>query len=136
MSCCEEHAGSHSHASSGGCCSMGHSDPHHSGCDCGGHGHHGGHSAAWCACGAPGGSCGCSWGRGTRHWQGACACHCGCHCCCGGASCECLTEGAAAFGFRRRFVTREERRKRLEAYLAELKAEAQAVEEQLSELAG
>lgn len=45
--------------------------------------------------------------------------------CCGGSA-----------GFSRRFQTREERAAELDAYLAELRAEAQAVEEQLAELRG
>jgi hypothetical protein len=39
-----------------------------------------------------------------------------------------------AFGFRRRFVSREERAARLEAYLNDLQAEAKAVEERIEEL--
>jgi len=45
-------------------------------------------------------------------------------------------ECCGGHGFRRRFETRAERRAVLEAYLAELRAEAQAVEERLAELAG
>ncbi len=70
-------------------------------------------------------------------------CHCGCccgHCCgchsgcCEGGRCtyECCEAGAS--GFRRRYRTRAERISELEAYLADLKAEVQAVEEHLKEL--
>lgn len=66
---------------------------------------------------------------------------CGCgephhHCCeppfeahgkgCGGDT--------AGHGFHRRFRTRDERLAELEAYLADLRAEAQAVEEKIAEL--
>jgi len=49
----------------------------------------------------------------------------------GGEGCGGRGEGPR---FRRRFLTREERIERLEVYLKQLKAEAQAVEEQLAEL--
>ena len=41
---------------------------------------------------------------------------------------------APGLKFRRRFATRDERIARLEAYLSELRSEAQAVEEQIAEL--
>jgi hypothetical protein len=50
-------------------------------------------------------------------------------CCCGKDTCDCGRRG-----FRRRYQTRAERATELEAYLAELKNEVQAVEEQLAEL--
>jgi hypothetical protein len=54
-------------------------------------------------------------------------CHCGCGCggesCCGGAG-----------GFQRRYRTKAEQTAELEKYLADLKAEVQAVEEQLASL--
>lgn len=49
-------------------------------------------------------------------------CHCGCECCGG------MTH------FQRRFQTKSEQIEKLEAYLAELKLEVQAVEEQLADL--
>jgi hypothetical protein len=49
-------------------------------------------------------------------------CNCGCECCGGGHH------------FQRRFQTKAEQIKELEAYLAELKLEVQAVEEQLADL--
>ena len=45
-----------------------------------------------------------------------------------------LRRGANAGSFRRRFLTRDERIARLETYLGELRAEAQAVEERLARL--
>jgi len=58
--------------------------------------------------------------------DGACGCEddCGCGCeCCGGG-----------FHFQRRFQTKAEQIEELEAYLAELKLEVQAVEEHLTDL--
>jgi hypothetical protein len=49
-------------------------------------------------------------------------CDCGCECCGG--------EG----GFQRRYLTKAEQAVELEAYLAELKLEVQAVEERLEDL--
>lgn len=67
------------------------------------------HGAAWCCCGC------CCHGHHEHH--GGCSCgHDGDH------------------GFRRRFVSRAERISQLEAYLSELRAEAQAVEEELARL--
>lgn len=61
-----------------------------------------------------------------------CACDCGecdCHCCCEcSCDCECHTR------FRRRYRTKAEQIAELEKYLADLKAEVQAVEECLAEL--
>jgi len=61
--------------------------------------------------------------------------------CCDDESCTCgegdASSGCACHsggGFRRRFQTKAERRAELEAYLTELKAEAQAVEEILADL--
>jgi FAD/FMN-containing dehydrogenase len=76
--------------------------------------HHG------CGCGC---SCGCSCG---------CQCGCGCDCdCCQGGSWSC---GSGGGKFHRRYQTRSEQVTELEAYLADLKAEVQAVEERLAEL--
>jgi len=58
--------------------------------------------------------------------QGACECGGGCDCdceCCGGSQ-----------HFQRRFQTKAEQIDELEAYLAELKLEMQAVEERLADL--
>ena len=49
-------------------------------------------------------------------------CSCGCECCGGGTH------------FQRRFQTKSEQIEELEAYLAELKLEVQAVEEHLADL--
>lgn len=43
---------------------------------------------------------------------------------------------AAPFGFRRRFISREERIERLQQYLDALRREARAVEEAIEELKG
>jgi hypothetical protein len=43
-------------------------------------------------------------------------------------------QSAAGPSFRRRFATRDERIARLETYLGELRAEAEAVEEHIAEL--
>jgi hypothetical protein len=62
-------------------------------------------------------------------------CDCGCEngtCDCGGDSCGCSCHRGG--GFHRRFQTKAERKTELEAYLAELKAEVQAVEELLADL--
>lgn len=72
---------------------------------------------------------------------------CGCNCCCGergacscsGCSCECSSSGCKceqAGGFRRRFKNKAELIAELEAYLSELKAEVQGVEERIKELRG
>jgi len=56
--------------------------------------------------------------------EGACECGSGCDCdCCGGSH-----------HFQRRFQTKAEQFEELEAYLAELKLEVQAVEERLADL--
>ena len=57
-------------------------------------------------------------------------CNCECDCCQNGNSCHCC-EGS---GFRRRYQTKAEQIVELEAYLAELKNEVQAVEERLADL--
>ncbi len=49
-------------------------------------------------------------------------CECGCNCSCGDD------------GFQRRYQTKAEQAAELEAYLAELKLEVQAVEERLADL--
>jgi hypothetical protein len=58
--------------------------------------------------------------------NGACdcekSCDCGCECCCGDD------------GFQRRYLTKAEQAAELEAYLADLKLEVQAVEERLADL--
>ena len=53
--------------------------------------------------------------------NGNCDCDCGCECCGGGR-------------FHRRYQTKAEQIAELEAYLAELKTEVQAVEERLADL--
>jgi len=60
---------------------------------------------------------------------------CGCEhesCSCGEESCECGCHHGG--GFHRRYQTKAERSTELESYLAELKAEVQAVEELLADL--
>jgi hypothetical protein len=51
-----------------------------------------------------------------------CGCNCGCECCGGGGH------------FHRRYQTKAEQIADLESYLADLKAEVQAVEERLADL--
>jgi hypothetical protein len=58
----------------------------------------------------------------------ACNCENGCTCGCG---CECCDGDSH---FQRRYQTKAEQAAELEAYLAELKLEVQAVEEQLADL--
>jgi hypothetical protein len=53
---------------------------------------------------------------------GSCDCGCGCECCGGGER------------FQRRYLTKAEQVAELEAYLADLKLEVQAVEERLADL--
>lgn len=85
----------------------------------------------------------------SAHGHGSCCSCCCCCCCCGGTphheqsdccepaphhhggSCHDMEPGA---GFRRRFVSREEKLAQLEAYLAALQAEAKAVEEKIARL--
>jgi len=65
---------------------------------------------------------------GTQHLLGKNGnCDCGCDCDCG---CECCGGGR----FHRRYQTKAEQIAELEAYLAELKTEVQAVEERLADL--
>lgn len=54
----------------------------------------------------------------------------GCDCCGGGCCCDCCCGG----GFRRRYQTKAEQTAELEAYLRDLEAEVQAVEERLKDL--
>jgi hypothetical protein len=58
----------------------------------------------------------------------SCECKAGCECG-GGSQCGCGNSG-----FRRRYQTKGEQISELEGYLAELKAEVQAVEERLADL--
>ena len=58
--------------------------------------------------------------------NGACECEGGCSC-----GCDCCGSG---HHFQRRFQTKAEQIEELEAYLAELKLEVQAVEEHLADL--
>jgi hypothetical protein len=84
---------------------------------CGHEGHHQhGHSHD-CGCG---GACQCG--------AGGYECGCGDACQCG---CDCAGEHG---GFRRRYQTKAEQIAELESYLADLKAELQAVEERLADL--
>ena len=69
----------------------------------------------------------CDSGHGHRHGSD-CGCGCGCDC---DESCTCSCHGG---GFERRYQTKAEQTAELEAYLAELKAEVQAVEEHLADL--
>jgi hypothetical protein len=98
----------------------------------------------------------CHEGSQTHQGQGcrcACACEsgdsrsCGCNCGCsdgGAGSCsECTCESSSSSckceqtgGFRRRFKNKAEIIAELEAYLSELKAEVQGVEERIKELRG
>ena len=58
--------------------------------------------------------------------NGACECGDGCNC-----GCECCRDGRH---FERRYQTKAEQVEELEAYLADLKLEVQAVEEHLADL--
>jgi len=60
--------------------------------------------------------------NGTCDCGGECSCDCGCDCCKGGGR------------FHRRYQTKAEQIAELEAYLADLKTEVQAVEERLADL--
>jgi hypothetical protein len=87
---------------------------HHSECDC--HGgshreHHGSHEV----------ECDCHEER-----EGECQCNAG--------ECGCHGDSGDEFHFERRFVTRSERIAQLEAYLEDLQAEAQAVQERIAEM--
>ena len=63
--------------------------------------------------------------------HGSSSCECGCGCCGGNDGCTCGCHGE---GFQRRYQTRAEQIAELEAYLAELQVEVQAVEEHLADL--
>ena len=73
--------------------------------------------------------------------ESSCGCGCECECgCCTGGKCacggggrseDCCCEGS---GFKRRFQTKAEQVAELQAYLAELKAEVEAVEEHIADL--
>jgi hypothetical protein len=63
---------------------------------------------------------------------GCCGDHEACTCGEGSSGCDCACHSGG--GFRRRFQTKAERRGELEAYLVDLKAEVQAVEEILADL--
>jgi len=74
----------------------------------------------------------CNEGHGHRHGHPRHhGCGCGESCDCGGGDCQC---GCGNGGFRRRYQTKAEQISELEEYLNELKAEVQAVEEQLADL--
>jgi hypothetical protein len=66
-------------------------------------------------------TCGCTQHLLGKNGNGDCSCDCGCECCGGGR-------------FHRRYQTKAEQIAELEAYLAELKTEVQAVEERLADL--
>jgi hypothetical protein len=92
---------------------------HHRHQDCGCGERHEKHHEGGCECGASG-------ARAFRphHHGDSCRCACGCH----------ADPWSAEHTFWRRFATREERIAWLERYLKELRAEAQAVEERITEL--
>ena len=94
----------------------GHGRGHHGECECHGsrHGEHHGD----CDCESEGAG-GCECGGHEGHGE----CECGCH------------EGEGGeMHFERHFVTRAERIAELEAYLQDLKNEAQGVEERIAEI--
>ncbi|MCA2003042.1 MAG: hypothetical protein LDL51_14355 [Chloroflexi bacterium] len=63
------------------------------------------------------------------------SCHCGGDVCSCADGCRCACERCrGASRFQRRFQTKAEQIEELEAYLAELKLETQAVEERLADL--
>jgi hypothetical protein len=75
--------------------------------------------------------------------SGGCGCNCRCSegGACGGSECSCECSSRCckcepAGGFRRRFKNKAELIAELEAYLSELKAEVQGVEERIKELRG
>ena len=72
---------------------------------------------------------GCNEGHGHHHRRHE-DCECGESCECKGG-CQC---GCGNGGFQRRYQTKGEQISELEGYLTELKAEVQAVEEQLADL--
>jgi len=72
----------------------------------------------------------CNEGHGQHHHRHE-DCGCGESCECKSGSCQC---GCGNGGFRRRYQTKGEQISELEGYLAELKAEVQAVEERLADL--
>ncbi len=85
----------------------------------------------------------CNEGHGHRHHQHRHhECECGERCDCKSSECECGEgchgkDGGCKCGsgkFRRRYRTQAEQLSELEEYLAELKAEVQAVEEKVAEL--
>ncbi len=62
-------------------------------------------------------------------------CRCECGCCCGHeCHCNCGCDCCGGHHFHRRYQTKAEQIAELEAYLAELKLEVQAVEERLADL--
>jgi len=67
----------------------------------------------------------CDCKQGHCECGGSCGCHCGCDC-----GCECGND----HHFHRRYQTKAEQIAELEAYLAELRLEVQAVEERLADL--
>ena len=77
----------------------------------------------------------CNEGHGRHHHRHEdCGCGESCECKGGGecgGGCQC---GCGNGGFRRRYQTKGEQISELEGYLAELKAEVQAVEERLADL--
>jgi len=87
-------------------------------CDTGGHHHHHRHHGQ----------------GGEHHWERGH--HGGCECGCRDEGGDCCQGDEHHGGFRRRYQSKAEVIAGLEAYLAELKAEVQAVEERLSELRG
>ena len=64
----------------------------------------------------------CNCKNGQCDCEPGCGCNCGCECCCGNER------------FQRRYLTKAEQAAELEAYLADLKLEVQAVEERLADL--
>ncbi len=97
-------------------------------------GHHGRSHAerhAGC-CEAPYWHHGYGWGGPEHRGHGCCCCCSSCHCGHSGHHGDCSCGRGEALGFHRRFESREEKTARLEAYLADLRAEAQAVEEELA----
>jgi len=102
----------------------GHGERRHHQCECGGEEH--GHDQE-CGCGGeqeerPQHDCGCGHGAQPRHDDHGCGC--GCH----------VAPWELERPSWRRFSSRQERIAWLERYLQELRAEAQAVEEQIGAL--
>ncbi len=85
-------------------------------------------------CEAPSWHHGDSWGGPEHRGHGCCCCCCSCHGGHSGHHRDSSCGHGEALQFHRRFESREEKIAKLQAYLADLQAEAQAVQEELTRL--